>query len=215
MTSIQQRVLVLVSISLILFLGLLFWPFVYNQMIFPISKLIWILLRIFVLSIDQKYIWGGLIFGIIFLLFRKIGKQLPQVDIAEDFTTPHETYKDIDYWGSIFNLMDFEDDQIKSELVHLLVKVYASGHGNKPDYRVTDEFSNGQIALPQNIKEFLFPDKPVREKNLLRKLQRAIKQAVQSGLFQSKRRRKEIFFQNVCEVLSFMEISMENNDDAQ
>jgi hypothetical protein len=204
---------VLVMICLVLFLGILFWPFLYNQLIFPLSQLLWILLRIFVLSVDQKYFWGGLIFAIIFLAFRRIAKQVSLVEIEEDFTAPRESFRDIEYWRGVFNLIDFEEQPIKSELVHLLAKVYASTHGVKADFHVIEEFKNGQIALPKSIRYFLFADESVYSKNPFKKLLQVIRQAVQSGFYRTTRRRKEAFYQSVCEVMSYLESSLENNDD--
>ncbi len=213
MTSIQKRVVVLVAISMVLFLGILFWPFLYNQLIFPLSKLLWILLRIFVLSVDQKYYWGGLIFAIIFLAIRRIAKQVSLAETADEFSPPHESFRDIEYWRSVFNLIDFEQQPVKSELVHLLARVYASTHGIKADFHVLEEFKNGRIALPGKIRNFLFPDEPVPSKNPFKKMQHFIRQAVQSGFYRTAGRRKEAFYQSVCEVMSYMESSLENNDD--
>ena len=67
--NISKRLVIVVFLLLIiLFVGLLFWPFVLDDIIAPASLVVWILLRIFVLSIDQKYYWGAAIFITAFFL---------------------------------------------------------------------------------------------------------------------------------------------------
>src|SRR5688572_7144997 len=66
----RRVVLSLLIAAIVLFLGMLFWPFIVNNIIRPIALAVWLLLRILVLSIHQKYIWYMVIFAAFIVLFR-------------------------------------------------------------------------------------------------------------------------------------------------
>jgi hypothetical protein len=53
--------------ALVVFLGLLFRLFVLNNIIQPTAFALWLLIRILVLSIHQKYFWHAVIFVAVFV----------------------------------------------------------------------------------------------------------------------------------------------------
>ena len=61
----RRMVISILFIVIILLFGMFFWPFILNNIITPIALAVWLLLRIFVLSIDQKYYWGAIIFVVV------------------------------------------------------------------------------------------------------------------------------------------------------
>lgn len=72
MNSSRRLTLIGFLLLLTLFVGLLFWPFILNDIITPASLVVWLLLRIFVLSIGQKYYWAVIIFLTAFFLYRRL-----------------------------------------------------------------------------------------------------------------------------------------------
>ena len=69
----SKRILIILSmLAVVLILGVIYWPFVLNELIIPIALTAWLMLRIFVLSVDQKIYWGALILGAAVLLFRRL-----------------------------------------------------------------------------------------------------------------------------------------------
>ena len=76
MSRSKRFVLVSLVAALVLFLGLLFWPFVLATILQPIALVLWLLLRILVLSVHQKYFWYALVFAAVLVLFRLL-RQTP------------------------------------------------------------------------------------------------------------------------------------------
>ena len=107
---------------------MLFWPFILNNIIEPISLVTWVLLRIFVLSIDQKYYWGAIIFVVVIFLFRLLPQDQTTIQ-SEDFLDSNATIKTIGYWRILFTLTRdnaHDEETLKRELIHLLLSLYAS-----------------------------------------------------------------------------------------
>ncbi len=74
MKNARRYLPMLIVLGLLLLLtALLFEPFVMDKILVPLAAAIWLLLRIFVLSIDQIYYWIGLIgLGFTIVIFRTI-----------------------------------------------------------------------------------------------------------------------------------------------
>jgi hypothetical protein len=218
MSSIQKRVVVLLFFLLALSLGFLFWPFLYHNVLYPFAMALWLLLRIFVLSIDQQYYWGGLIAIILLLFLRKLAKQSARS--IEQVNTDNLTsnLKEIEQWRNFFILFEYDNNRsniLKQELVTLLIKVYASKQGIRPDFRLADDIKSGKIALPDNIRTFLFPIIPTKPKNVIEMGQQLFKKLLNKDVFQTSRQKQQQFYQGIFDVLSYMESFLENNDDAQ
>ena len=86
----RRMVISILFVMLILLVGMLFWPFILNEIIKPIALVVWLLLRIFVLSIDQKYYWGAIIFVVVVFLFRLLSQDTNTVP-SGDFPDANET----------------------------------------------------------------------------------------------------------------------------
>ena len=60
----SRRTIVFLYILLVILVGgILFWPFIVSEIINPVSMVVWLFLRLFVLSIAQKYYWTAIIFA--------------------------------------------------------------------------------------------------------------------------------------------------------
>ncbi len=109
-------------------------------------------MRIFVLSIDQKYYWGAFTLVLMLVLFRHFFPGRPEVE-AEKGTYTSVVFTDIEYWQN--NFMTYsnspaEQDFIKRELIQLLTSMYASTQDGTPQFLVLDAIKEKQ-SLYLNI----------------------------------------------------------------
>ena len=196
-----------------------FWPFVLNDIIEPIALVTWLLLRIFVLSIDQKYYWGAIIFVVVVFLFRL----LPQDQIAiqsEDFPDSNATIKDHRILAHPIypqpDMTTHDQESLKRELIHLLLSLYASKQRTSTNFVLYDALQRGELPLPEHIHTFLFPDEPKKSKRSLNKLIQSIRTAPRKWIRRWTGQETAEHYRMIDEVLSFMETSMEmKNDDGK
>jgi hypothetical protein len=199
--------------------GMLFWPFILNDIITPISLVVWILLRILVLSIDQKYYWGAIIFITAFFLYRRLLPP-PQLTIqAEDFQNSNEIMRTIGYWRSLFTLTDQNiqaDKTLKEGLARLLLSLHATKQRDLVYFQLYAALQQGEIPIPDQIHTFLFLEEP-------REVGRSFKKRVQFiGNTPRKWRRRWTgqesaeYYRMIDEVFCFIETSLEmKNDDGK
>lgn len=214
----KRMVMLILFIMMIVLFGAFFWPFILNDIIEPTSLVIWLLLRIFVLSIDQKYYWGAIIFVVVVFLFRL----LPQDQIviqSEDFLDSNTTIKDIDYWRILFTQSGHDthdQESVKRELIHLLLSLYASKQHTSTNFVLYDALKKGELPLPEHIHTFLFLDEPKKSKWTVNKLVQSIRTAPRKLKRRWTGQETAEHYRIIIEVLSFMETSMEmKNDDGK
>jgi hypothetical protein len=212
----SRRVIVsILFIMLILLFGMVFWSFILNDIIRPTSLVIWLFLRIFVLSIDQKYYWGAIVFIVVIFLFRL----LPQAQIAvqsEDFLNSNATIKNIGYWRSLFTQTGYDaQDQVslKRELIHLLLSLYASKQRTSTNYILYDALQKGELPLPEHIHKYLFPDEPNNSQWSVNNLVQSVRTTPRKWIRRWTGQETAEHYQMINEVLSFMETSMEMRND--
>jgi hypothetical protein len=204
--------------STLLLLGMLFWPFILNEIIKPISLATWIVLRIFVLSVDQKYYWGAIIFVTVVFLFRLLPQD--QTDIqSEDFQDSNTTIKTIEYWQVLLTITghDARDEKsLKRELINLLLSLYASKQRTSTNFRLYDALQRGEFALPEHIHTFLFPDELQESKRSVKKFIQSIRNTPRKWMRRWTGQETAEHYQMIDEVLCFIERSMEiKNDDGK
>jgi len=215
----SRRVIGLILfVSLILLAGILFWPFILDNIIKPTSLAAWLLLRIFVLSIDQKYYWGAIIFTVLIFLIRLLPQE--QIDIrSEDFQESNATIKNIGYWRSLFTLTSgyIQDVEIvRRELVRLLLSLHASKQRTSTSFMLYDALERGEIPLPEHIHAFLFPGKQKKSERSLNKFIQSIRTAPQKWMRRWTGQEVAEYYRMIDEVLCFMERSVEiKNDDGK
>ena len=214
----KRAVMSILFIVFILLFGIFFWPYILKDIIEPIALVTWVLLRIFVLSVDQKYYWGALIFIAVFFLFRL----LPQEQIAVqsgDFSDSNAMMKNIEYWRALFTITgyDAQDEKtLKREFIHLLLSLYASKQGTSTNFRIYDALQRREIPLPEHIRTFLFPDEQEESrwslKTVIQSVQKTIQKWIRRWTGQETAERNRM----INEILSFMETSLEiKNDDGK
>ena len=205
-------------VSIILLVGMLFWPFILNNIIGPTSLVTWLLLRIFVLSIDQKYYWGAIIFIVLVFLFRLLFQN--QIDIkSEESPETNATIKTIDYWRTLFTLTSgYVQDQetVKRELIRLLLSLYASKQRTSTNFLLYESLQKGEFPLPEHIHRFLFPDEKKKPERSLNKLIKTIRAAPRKWIRRWTGQETAEYYRMIDEVFCFMEKSMEiKNDDGK
>lgn len=207
----------------ILFVGLLFWPFILNEIIKPTSLAVWVLVRIFVLSVDQEYYWLAIIFiTFIFLYLRLLPPPRPTIQ-SEGSQHPNETMRTLDYWRSLLNLIDVrvqDDEMLKKELARLLLSLYATKQHTLADFRLYDALQQGEIPLPEQIHAFLFPEEPqpvghsftINIKKLVQSIRNTPRKWIRRWTGQETAERHRMIDETLC----FLETSLEmKNDDGK
>ena len=153
--NIPRRIIGFILFIAIIFLaGMLFWPFILNEIIMPTSLVVWLLLRIFVLSIDQKYYWGAVIFGVLFFLFRILPQGQSTIQTEDSFDS-NATLKTIGYWRNLFILTenDIQDEKtLKRELIRLLLSLYSSKQHTAANFGLFEALQQGEI--PQALLSY-------------------------------------------------------------
>jgi hypothetical protein len=211
MKTSQRVIIAFLFAVLILLTGWLFWPFVLNDILKPIATVAWLLLRIFVLSIDQHVFWVAIIFAGLFFLYRLLSRS--QIALPEEESPGwNETINSIGYWRSRFllNNSNIGDDRfLKKELAHLLASLYTSKQHTSTKFEIYDALEKGQIPLPEHIHTFLFPERPQEPEQLIKKLIQSIRRAPRKWIRRWTGQETAERYRMVDEVLKFMETSME------
>ena len=211
----KRVVLSLLIAAIVLFLGLLFWPFLVTNIIKPVALVVWLLLRILVLSIHQKYIWYVVIFAAFFFLFRFLPQD--QSDIQSSVSRePNTTILNIAYWRNLFiyngqNVR--EEDTLRRELTYLLTSLHASHQSTTNNFLIHDALQKGEIPLPGHIHAFLFSQELPASGGFLKRFSQSIRRTPQKWIRQWTGQEKAEHFQMIAEVLNFMETSLEITHD--
>ncbi len=212
----RRVVIPLLIAAIILFVGLLFWPFIQINIVEPTALALWLLLRILVLSIDQKYFWYAAIFLALIFLFRLLHQEQPSIQ-EDTHTDTNATLLNIGYWRVLFtyNDQDVRDEKIlKRELMHLLTSLYASKQSTSNRFRVYEALQEGQIPLPENIHTFLFPAEPQGSGRPIKRLLQSIQTTARKWIRQWTGQEKAEYYRMIDEVLDFVETALEiKNDD--
>lgn len=212
----MRMIALILFISIVLLLGMFFWPIILNDVIKPTSLVVWLLLRVFVLSIGQQYYWWAIIIVVIFYLFR-IFPQEPIPAPPGNFLDSNATHKTIEYWRKLFTLTegDVRDDVIRRrELIQLLLSFYSTKQNISANIEMYDALQQGVILLPEHIRTFLFPDEPKKTGGSLKKLVKSIRNTTTKWIHQLTGQETTEYYRMIDEVLSFMETSLEmKNDD--
>ena len=199
----------------ILLVGLLFWPFILQNIITPLALVAWLFLRLFVLSIDQHFYWGAIIFiALIFLYFLLL--QDPTPHPADDFPDTNETSENIRYWRSLFTLTGLnahDENRLRQELIRLVASLYASKQRTTPNFIFYEALQRGEISLPEHIHAFLFPEKPKTRDFSPKELLQFIREAPRKRWRRWKGLETAEYYRMIAEIISFMETSLEMEND--
>ena len=128
----------------------------------PTALVVWLLLRILVLSIDQKYFWLALIFVPAVFVFRILSHARETVQ-PEVYLESNATLDNIEYWrvrfaGNSHNIWD--EKTLKRDLLHLLVSCYTSNQNTSNNFDIYQAMEQGEVSLPEYVRDFLFSQEP-------------------------------------------------------
>ena len=202
--------------AIVLFLGMLFWPFIVKDIIEPIALAVWLLLRILVLSIHQKYFWYAVIFAACIVLFRLLPQARADVQ-SDTYLETNTTMINIGYWRVLFTYdgQNVRDERIlRRELTQLLKALYASKQNTPNDFRIHDALQQGKFPLTENIRSFLFPPELPAPVGWINMFFESIRKTPRKWIRQWTGQEKAEHDQMIYEILNFMEVSLEiKNDD--
>ena len=215
MNTSRRVVLFFLMAAIVLFLGMLFWPFIVNNIIQPTALVVWLLLRILVLSIHQKYFWYALIFVAVILLFRFLPREQPDIQ-SDAHPETNTAIINIGYWRNLFifygqNVRD--EKTLKRELTHLVTSLYASKQRTSTHWGVHEALQQGQIPLPENIRTILFPQEPPVSGGPLKTFFQSVRETPRRWIRQWTGQEKADHYRMIDEVLNFLETSLELNHD--
>jgi hypothetical protein len=212
----RQLVVSFLAAAIVLFAGMLLWPFILNGIIRPTALVVWLLLRIFILSIDQGYFWSTIIIVAVIFLFRLLPREQPSHEPV-DFPETNATINKIGYWHNLFiyggrSLQ--EDKVLRRELVHLVTSFYASKQSIANNFGIYEALQQGEIPLPQNIHTYLFPQEPDESGGWIKKSFQSLRTTPRKWIYHWSGQAKAEHERMISEVLNFLEISLEiKNDD--
>ena len=211
----RRVVLSFLVAAIVLFLGMLFWPFIVTNIVKPTALVLWLLLRILVLSIHQKYVWYGVVFAAFIVLVRLLPRKQSDIQLDTHQET-NTTMINIGYWRGLFiyNGQNVRDEKpLKRELTHLLTSLYASKQSTSNHWGIHEALQQGKLPLPGNIHTLLFSQEPVSG-GPLKTFFRSIRETPRRWIRQWTGQEETEHYQMIDEVLNFMETSLElNNDD--
>jgi hypothetical protein len=190
-----------------LMLGLLFPQFLLTQVLLPASTAVWLLLRLFVLSIDQEVYWWGLVAAVVMIAAVRL---MPALYVPLRAAAPPPAGDAVDRWRNsiLLNIRSSADaDTLRRDMAWLLTEMYSS-HGGPAPYEIREELAAGRIPLPPPVHAFLFasPEPPAR--SAARRVRSA---ALALRTWSDRRTGKEMarYLRAVDDVLTFMETSLE------
>ena len=214
--NIPRRVVISFLVAaIVLFVGMLFWPFIVNNIINPTALVIWLFLRILVLSIHQKYFWYAIVFITFIFLFRLLPREQPHVQ-SDAYLERNKRIMNLGYWRGLFtyggqNVRD--DKSLKRELTHLLTSLYASKQSTSNHWGIHEDLQEGKIPLPENIHTILFSQAPPVSGGPLKTFFQSIRETPRSWIRQWTGQKETEHYQMIDEILNFMETSLEINHD--
>jgi len=213
----RRLVIWIFALLVILFVGMLNWSFVLNEIIQPVSLVIWLLLRVFVLSIDQQYYWWALILIMLALIYRLLPHD-QSANFTEDVKNPNETLRTIEHWRLLFvpgENRGFSDRFVEREFTHTVISLYALKLHATPDFQLFDALRNGTIPIPEDIRAYLFMNEPKKEKRTIKTLVQSMANAPRNWIYHWSGQDIADHYRMIEKILDFLETSLEMNDDGK
>lgn len=207
----QRLALFALIIGVILFLGLLFAPFVLENIIHPLALVAWLLLRIFVLSIDQSVYWWLLILIAFFLIARRL---FGGVGEAEEQLPPtlNAAVQSTEKWRSLILVATNYGDLrrlLKRDLAHMLITLYSSRRQGVGYSDIYEPMLQRQIPLPEPVYDFLFSTEVEYAKPTFLQRLRALSLLPQRLLRRWSGQEAADYHRSIDAVLTYIENSLE------
>jgi hypothetical protein len=145
--------------------ALLFGPEILEGVVKPLAIGLWMLFRIFVLSVDQIKLWTFLLLALFTIFaFRAAlaltaGSQGPRAE--ETAPDRNSTLGDVEYWRYMFAETPRDDREYglaRREFAKLLLSTYASKERLVNDFTLYERFKSREIPLPEGVYDFVFSE---------------------------------------------------------
>lgn len=200
-------------------LGVAAWPFLYARLVAPLALLSWLLLRLFVLSLDERLVWliltGAVPVALLLALRERIAAS-PTTAVRNPVVRGHP----VDVWRALVEESALGGRRRRAfgwdGLVQLAVSQQALYLRVPADYRLHHRLRTGEVPLPPHLHAFLFPPAPATEPGLRSRIRRIL-QAPARTLDHLSGRERAAFLWNADEFLTFLEGSLEmpRHDDSR
>ena len=203
----------------LLSLGLLFQQFFLTHLILPVATVFWLLLRIFVLSIDQQIYWWMLISLVVFLAIHRISWGPETIEPYQD-PGSNQTLDSVDHWRNsiLSNVHETgENHMLKRELMWLLASMVSSRQKGSAHFEIKDALKAHQIPLPEHVYAFLFSNEPEESRQpffhnpvrTFKQILQSIRRSTQKKIRRWTGREAAEYYQAIDEVLTLMESTLE------
>jgi hypothetical protein len=220
----SRRILFFVLFAgLLLFLGLVFRQLLLANVLVPVATVVWLLLRIFVLSIGQEVYWWALIVLIVVLALFRLLRASGTIE-PHQVTQSNATLERVRHWQDsiLSNVHETGDDHtFKRDLSWLLTSLYTSRQQGFANFQIREALQQHEIPLPERVYCFLFADDPVAPRqNFFKHPVRASIQLLDSMRMAPRRwirkwtgRDTAQYYDAIDELLTLMETSLEMKSD--
>lgn len=189
------------------------WPWVRAHVIAPAALVVWLLLRVLVLSIHRGVFWAALVCAAAVVLALLLSRRRRPAAELRDHSPALPTHP-IDGWAWLVEQSARGSDALPSigwnGFVQLAVALRALEHRVAPDYRLHDALRSGRMPLPPAVRAFLFPE-PAGARPLLRRWLASAR----AMLHRLTGRERADRLRDMSALLSFLEESLEmpSHDD--
>ncbi len=205
--------------GLLLVLALAFQQFVMANVILPAATVVWLFLRIFVLSVDQHTYWWGLIMlAVLAALVRLFQLSTANAhNLISDPCLPPRG-REWSWRDSILSnaLAPSAKDSVKREISWLLASLYSKAKTGSAPYEIREAFLKRQIPLPETVHSFLFASDLLAQTGTSHGAFSRARHAFRAWIRRRTGRELADYVRSIDEALIFMETSMEmkNADSA-
>ncbi len=198
--------------------AVLAWPWLRAYAIEPLALVLWLLLRLLVLSIHQAVYWTALVLAIPVLLWAMLRRRAvfnagPLPATRAMYAHPVDTWR----W-----LVEQTADGVPvlpslgwNGFVQLAVSLRAVERRVPPDYRLHDAMRSGEDPLPPEVHAFLFPAPRPPVGGRAARLGRWLCRVPRGALRRLSGRERAARLRSMSHLLSFLEDSLEltNHDE--
>jgi hypothetical protein len=209
----------LLLIGVLLILGLVFQQFVLIGILMPAATVVWLLLRLFVLSIDQRFFWWVLILvPVAVALFRRFREPPARTPaLSRSHGLERDRVSSLRH-SILLNIHESGDrDTFRRDLAWLFTFLHSSPRQGAAPYQIREAFLERRIPLSESILDFLYfstlppAPKPAFVKHPILRLSVALESAGLTIHKQFRRltgRESSWYLRSIDEVLNVMEKSL-------
>ena len=229
MTRPRRTLLLIVAVGLLLFVGLAFRRDLLAYLIVPVATVIWLFLRMFVLSIDQQVYWSLLILLTVSLAVARLVRWLLGTD-TDPLPASNPTLDQVTSWritiGSDIQ-RTVQGSPLRRDLMWLLTSTYSPGREGggfaRANFQIEEALRQHQIPLPASVHAFLFAHEVQAPRTtfsqdpigFLEQLLRPIRLAPGKWIRRWTGREAAEYYRAVDELLAVIETTLEMHDDPE